>query len=104
MFSTRRDVSRSSACAGIIAPLLDELLVIRQRGGEQSLADRLHSGPVGQLFLADLDQLIHRPAGEPEPRLGLDGALPLVLVGAFRPLLRVPRLALLATDERRADR
>ena len=59
-------------------------------------------GPVGQLFLADLDQLIHRPAGEPEPRLGLDGALPLVLVGAFRRLLRGPRLALLATDERRA--
>ena len=60
-------------------------------------------GPVGELLLADPDQLVDGPAGEAEPRLGLLGALMLPAVGRFRLLLLGERLRLLAADEGRAD-
>ena len=58
---------------------------------------------MGELFLANLDQLVDRPAGEPEPGLGLKGPLALTLVRRLGPLLFGQRLPLFAADEAGAD-
>ena len=89
---------------GRVAPsLLDELLVVSERRREQPLAKPLHPRPVGKLLLADPDQLVDRPAGEAEPRLGLFRSLTLPAVRRFRLPLLGQRLRLLAADEGRAD-
>ena len=83
--------------------LLDELLVVGERRREEPLAQPLHPRAVGQLLLADPDQLVDRPAGEAEPRLGFFRSLTLAPVRRFRLPLLGQGLRLLAANEGRAD-
>ena len=68
-----RGIPQLGLGVGITAALLDELLVIGERGSEQSLAEPFRALAVGELLFADLDQLVDGAAGEAESLLGLIG-------------------------------
>ncbi len=98
-----RGVAQLGLRIRVAAPLGDELAVVGQCRGEQTLAQALHPRPMGELFLAGPDQLVDRPTRQPEPRLGLVGTLMFPTVGRLGLLLLDDRPGLLATDDGRAD-